>query len=263
MGERHMLPKSIKLYLAGVRSFQVDMGTTRSELEVFHHPTLERIIQGIRRLRGEPEVKERLPITRSILLAMLATFDTNTQNGATFHAAFCLAFAGFLRMGEFTWTAADRQKEFGQWHMTRGAISFGDDRIYVQLPASKTDPFRQGVKLTIATAQDEACAFKSLRRLYTNFPTPLHAPLFDTDRGFNRQRVTNVLRNTLSTLGYKGNYSGHSFRRGAATSASRSGLSEDDIMTLGRWKSDSYRLYIETDPDKVMNASQRHQRGSR
>lgn len=44
MGERHILPKSIKLYLSGVRSFQVDMGTTKGELEVFHHPTLERVI---------------------------------------------------------------------------------------------------------------------------------------------------------------------------------------------------------------------------
>lgn len=260
MGERHILPKSIKLYLSGVRSFQVDMGTTRKELEIFHHPTLERVIQGIRRLRGEPDVKERLPITRSILLDILATFNVQTQTGATFHAAFCLAFAGFLRMGEFTWSLADQQAEFGQWHMTRASITLGEDRIYVQLPASKTDPFRQGVKLTIAAADDEACALKSLRRLLTKFPTPLYAPLFSTEKGFTRQYVTNTLRHTLSQLGYRGNYSGHSFRRGAATSASRSGLSEDDIMTLGRWKSDSYRLYIQTDPEKTMSASRRHQR---
>ena len=47
MGERQILPKSIKLYLSGIRSFQVDMGTTGRELEVFHHPTLEHVIQKI------------------------------------------------------------------------------------------------------------------------------------------------------------------------------------------------------------------------
>lgn len=47
MGERRILPKSMKLYLAGVRSFQVDMETTKPELEVFYHPTLERVIQDI------------------------------------------------------------------------------------------------------------------------------------------------------------------------------------------------------------------------
>ena len=162
-------------------------------------------------------------------------------------------------MGELTWTAADQQTEFGQWHMTRAAITFGNDRLYVQLPASKTDPFRRGIRLTIATAEDNACAFKSLHRLFVKFPMPLHAPLFDTDNSFSRQRVTNVLRDTLSALGYTGNYSGHLFRRRAATSAARSDLSEEDIMMLGRWKLDSYKLYIEVDPNKTVDASQKHQ----
>lgn len=261
MGERRILPKSIKLYISGIRSFQVDMGTTGKELEVFHHPTLERVIQGIRRLRGEPDVKERLPITRPILLAMLATFDTKTQTGATFHAAFSLAFAGFLRIGEFTWSSADRQEDFGQWHMTRNSITIENKKLYVQLPASKTDPFRQGVRLSIAAAKDDGCVLRSLHRLYTSFPTALQAPLFDTNKGFTRQYVTQTLRSTLAQLGHKGNYSGHSFRRGAATWASQNGLNEDEIMTLGRWKSDSYKLYIQANPDKAVDASRRHQQG--
>lgn len=107
MGEKRILPKSIKLYLTGVRLFQVDIGATKGELEVFHHPTLERIIQDIRRLRGDSKVRERLPVTRPILLKILSLFDTATRTGATLHAAFCLAFAGFLRIGEFTWSKAD------------------------------------------------------------------------------------------------------------------------------------------------------------
>lgn len=118
--------------------------------------------------------------------------------------------------------------------MTRASITIEQDRLYAQLPASKTNPFRQGVKITIATAQDEACALQSLHKLYTKFPTPLHTPLFDTDKGFNRQYVTSVFRNTLSHLGYGGHYLGHSFRRGAATSANNSGLTENEIMTLER-----------------------------
>lgn len=85
---------------------------------------------------------------------------------------------------------------------------------------------------------------KLLRRLYTKLPASLHVPLFNAEKCFTRQCVTNTLRSTLSELGYKGRYSGRSFRRGAATSASESGLSEDDIIILGRWKSDSSKLYI-------------------
>ena len=124
-------------------------------------------------------MKEQLPITRPILLAILATFDTNTQRRATYHAAFSLAFASFLRMGEFTWSAIDQQEAFAQWHMTRAAVSFAENQIYLQLPASKTDLFRQGVKLTIAAANNKACAVNSLKNLYNRFPTSLHAPLFE------------------------------------------------------------------------------------
>lgn len=107
------------------------MGATRNELEVFHHPMLEQIIRGICRFRSEPDTKKRLPITRPVFLALLATFDTNTQRGATFHTAFWLAFAGFLRMGEFTWCEADRHDKFRLWHLTRASITFKVDRLHV------------------------------------------------------------------------------------------------------------------------------------
>lgn len=68
--------------------------------------------------------------------------------------------------------------------MTQASIIIENNRLYAQLPASKTDLFRQGVKLTITAAQDNAYALQSLRRLYTQFPTFLQTPFFDTDKGF-------------------------------------------------------------------------------
>ena len=57
-----------------------------------------------------------------------------------------------------------------------------------------------------------------------------------------------MLRDILATLDITGNYFEHSFRKDAATSARDAGLTEDRIILLGRWKSDSYKLYIETHP---------------
>ena len=56
-----------------------------------------------------------------------------------------------------------------------------------------------------------------------------------------------------------GHYSGHSFRRGAATQAHLQGLSEDDIRTLGRWKSDAYRLYIDRNVEQFLTSSRKFQ----
>ena len=58
--------------------------------------------------------------------------------------------------------------------------------------------------------------------------------------------VANV-RSALSQQGINPSiYSGHSFRRGAATAALDRGLGDATIKMLGRWKSDAYTRYIRT-----------------
>lgn len=69
---------------------------------------------------------------------------------------------------------------------------------------------------------------KLLHRLYGN-PLPHYTHRFSTPiKGFTRHYVTNIVRSALSQRGYKGKYPGDSFRRGAATLASESGLSKDE-----------------------------------
>lgn len=145
---------------------------------------------------------------------MLARLNQDTLHGATFHAAFCLAFAAFLRIGEFTHSAAElnsNSSEFQEWHITRGSIFLEKDWLELFLPASKTDPFRHGVTITVAASYDAGCAVASLHHLFWRFPFRKTAPLFNTNMGFTRQFFTNTLRQIFSDLGYTGNYAGHSF----------------------------------------------------
>ncbi|KAL2036351.1 hypothetical protein N7G274_010933 [Stereocaulon virgatum] len=112
------------------------MGYT--DLGVFHNPMLQRIIAGIRRCRGEAETKERRPITRDLLLKMLILCDRSTLAGANLYAAFCLAFAGSLRIGEFTYSADERaDPDFASWFLIRRSITLHEDRLELSLPASK------------------------------------------------------------------------------------------------------------------------------
>ena len=136
-----------------------------------------------------------------------------------------------------------------------------EDHLELTLPASKTVPFRQGITLTVAATNDEACAVCALKHLFQQWPADPASPLFESEAHSpsTRDVVTSSLRQTLKSDGIQGHYSGHSFRRGAATSAKLAGLTDDEIMLLGRWKSDSYRLYIETHPAHILAASRRHQ----
>ena len=257
---QQVAPKTIKGYLCGLRSYHVDIGYNTDVLDVFHHPMLERVIIGIKRQKGEAQTKERRPITRDLLLKLVSLFDQNTLYGATMHSAFCLAFAAFLRVGEFTYDPADRTRDFYQWHVTRDSVSLADDHLELSLPASKTDPFRRGITLHIAAAGDKACPVASFSHLFSHFPSTPRSPLFDTgEAAFTRRCVTNELQRTLKEVGIVGHYSSHSFRRGAATWARVAGLTDAEIRILGRWKSDSYRLYIDTQPHAILGMSRRLQ----
>ena len=67
------------------------------------------------------------------------------------------------------------------------------------------------------------------------------------------------LRELLLQEGVPGHYSGHSFRRGAATWAQQAGISGEDIQLLGRWTSDAYKRYIEVHPEHILGVSRRLQ----
>ena len=60
-----------------------------------------------------------------------------------------------------------------------------------------------------------------------------------------RNRFVLEVRKALSAVGIKAeDYAGHSFRVGAATTATKKGIQDPLIKTLGRWQSSAYTLYI-------------------
>jgi hypothetical protein len=140
------------------------------------------------------------------------------------------------------------------------------DRLLLTIPTSKTDPFRHGVTLTISPASDAACplaAIQNLRALTMagGGQLDLLQPLFvrPNNLPFSRDYVVRCLRLCLTHQGITGHYSGHSFRRGAATSARLAGLTDHEIQLLGRWQSDAYKRYIEVHPDQLLAISRRLQ----
>ena len=113
------------------------------------------------------------------------------------------------------------------------------------------DPFRRGITLAIAAAGPRT-------PLFSNMP-------FDTFQAndglasFDCNWVVSRLRSLLLQEGIPGHYSGHSFRRGAATWAKQVGIPDADIQILGRWKFDSYKRYIKVHPEHIFSVSRRLQ----
>ena len=81
------------------------------DLTVFHSAQLKRVVDDTRRLRDEGEIRERCLITKDVLLRLLKCFHKIIKHDTTIQAAFCLAFAVFLRVSEFTYESKDLRDE--------------------------------------------------------------------------------------------------------------------------------------------------------
>ncbi|KAF1980579.1 hypothetical protein K402DRAFT_304703, partial [Aulographum hederae CBS 113979] len=96
-------------------------------------------------------------------------------------AAFTLAFAGFLRMGEIIYTPEDLRKpvEFAARKATCGDITFLEGSIIFHLKRSKSDKRHEGVNIAIAEVGGPTCPVKTMIRLFNRDPQPLTASLFN------------------------------------------------------------------------------------
>ena len=172
--------------------------------------------------------------------------------------AICLAFFGFLRVSELTCGKIYNPAI----HLSRSDISFSPSidapvAIFVKIKASKTDPFKKGVLLTIGSSGTTICAVSALKNylLSTNYNG---GPLFQYSDGryLSRDLFTEEIRQLLGTGVYNANhYAGHGFRIDFATSAASANMPAWLIKDLGRWTSDFYERYIRTPSETLIKAS--------
>lgn len=92
--------KTLRTYVSALRSIHVDLNLPTL---VFESPHIQRLLDGAINLFSAKVKRKRLPLTRDVLLKILAP---EASRGETQHdclnanAAFSMAFAGFMRMGE-------------------------------------------------------------------------------------------------------------------------------------------------------------------
>jgi len=170
-------------------------------------------------------------------------------------AAFTLAFAGSLQVGEFTSKPGgkDLGHTFWTWVLTKGSIKTRASRRYLEvaLPASTTEPFRNGINPEIATRYDNTCPVSAMKPyLASDTHRASHEPLFCNGRYqqlvFTREYVILKLYQLANMAGLEqGMYNRHSFSRGATRLAAEVRISDSEMKTLGRWRCEAYKRYIE------------------
>ena len=224
------------------------------------HLKFEQFLKGIKRLKSRPADKH-LPITPFVPSRICGVLDRwpHDKDNIMFWAACCLGFFAFLRSGEFT------VPSLASFDPSRHLTTEVDDvanpsMLFVYLKSSKCDQSRLGVTLCMGKTDSHLCQVAAIlvyMAVRGTSPGPLF--VFQDATPLTQSELVSCLRSTLAMAGLDcSNYSGHSFRIGAATTAAASGLRDAMIQTLGKWSSDSYKRYIRLSPQELASYSRSH-----
>lgn len=226
-----------------------------------HMSRLQLTLRGIRKLHSSPTL-HRLPLTADMLHKVGHAVHKGMYGvklDSALWAAICLGFFGALRCGEFT-VSKQTDREFLRVNdiVFKQDIKLRTDHVVLNIRSSKTDPFRQGCHLVLFATGKFLCPYTAIRHhLAVRHWPPPHAPLLSVadELPLTKTEFLNYLHGALTRAGLsQDGISGHSLRKGFATSAAAAGIEDNLISTMGRWKSDCYKLYIRTPLSTVLSA---------
>lgn len=219
------------------------------DTSVFDSPRLKNMFKGIARVHGNRTVAPRRQLTFDVLDSIIPYCDKSFDD-TCLKTALCVAFAAFLRGGDFTYSGWGTIEQATK--PTRAAVQFHQGYATITLPRTKTEDTPTTIR--ILETRRSSCPVTSLKDLFERFPAPDHAPLFArwypsaplegkgyfTAPHFAAQMEGLLLRAGIDPKGF----SNHSIRRGAAQSAADAGLNKNDIQILGRWKGEAVLKYV-------------------
>ncbi|XP_056122442.1 uncharacterized protein LOC130100837 [Rhinichthys klamathensis goyatoka] len=250
---------SIKSYLSGIQFFhKLIHGAPSPEI---NNSQTSLLIKGIQRSQPtRPDTRQ--PITLDILTKCIHTLRSGYRSlntSRTLDAMFILAFFGFLRCSELAITSRFDPKI----HPNISDLSVLDsETISFLIKQSKTDQTKKGHFIYIFNLSSPIQPFQTILaylQLRNSHAKSHLEPLFidDSNKPVTRFWFQKHLKSVLQLSGIPAeNFSSHSFRIGAATSAAQKGLSQQQIQALGRWSSDAFQTYIRTNRFHIQKAHQ-------
>ena len=153
-------------------------------------------------------------------------------------AAACMCFFGFMRVGELV-VPSDSGFDSSH-HLAVGDVLVNNQTspsyLVVSVKASKTDPFRQGIRIHLGRTYNKLCPLVAILTYMVKRGTS-DGPFFrfEDGRHLPRDRFVTAVHTTLvASVTNLSHYARHSFRIGAATNAANSSLQDSFIKTLGQ-----------------------------
>ena len=205
-------------------------------------------LHGIKRkLSATGNRKPCMPIT-IVLLKQIKSYIMSTYPNLVdqrmLWTASTLAYFGFPWSSEYT--SPSKSKYHKSSTLQLQDVTLEESRILVEVKATKTDPFREGITLSIAKTGTSVFPVRAIKK-YCQVCPKGRGPFFQTalKQYLTRAMMSQLIKDTLKAGNLDNNsFSSHSFRIRAATTAASAGIPDRTIRTLGQWSSDCYCRYI-------------------
>lgn len=196
------------------------------------HPAIQKTLIGIMRLHGKPKEKAR-PLALEDLLIIVNTLEQeNSFTSFRDNALLQLGYFGAFRRSELVAIQFEH-------------IEFKNEGIDILIPQSKTDQENEGQYCCIPFGKKPLCPVTGLKNWLDVSRIKQGAIFCEIKKGDKLKEqplsplsVNYILKKRAQECGlsYANQLSGHSLRRGLATTATLAGANLSAIMRQGRWK---------------------------
>lgn len=229
-------PSTILTYLAGINYYHKLHGWQDFQNSFIIQKTLE----GCKR---KPRDKDaRAPISIQILCEICKVLPAvcyNRSESCLFHALYTMAYFGLFRISELVSTN-------GSLPLMATDVKLIEDKLHITLRHSKTN--QRSIPVIIKLPREPnvtVCPVQAFAN-YLEFQVPGGLLFRHADGSpVTRQQFSGVLAKCIHKTKFAaGHYRSHSFRIGRATDLAMQGLQNEQIMILGRWRSDCFKSYI-------------------
>lgn len=229
-------PSTIATYIAGINYYHKLHGWGDFQNSFVIQKTLE----GCRRKARAKD--SRAPISLGILkeiCKVLPEVCYNDFETCLFKALFTMAYFGLFRVSELVYSK-------GSVPLLKTDVVSSNRGLCITLRRHKTN--QSGSPLVIKLPRESDISICPVRAFdkYTELCQSDNLLFCHRDGSYvSRQQFSGVLGKCIAKTKYRaGHYRSHSFRIGRATDLAGQGVSNQQIMTMGRWRSECFKTYV-------------------
>nr|XP_056703111.1 integrase/recombinase xerD homolog [Euleptes europaea] len=187
--------------------------------------------------REAPSIRDvRRPVTLDMLqriVRLLPSLCNSRYEATLFEAAFSLAFFGAFRLSELV---AQSRHDLTSRALLLGDICLHNSTLTIVVRRSKTDQVGKGMSVRLHKATTvRPCPIRALKRFLAIRPHIKGCLLIHADyTPLTRYQFISVFKASVGSMGFPtSDFSGHSFRIGAATQAAGEGMAVSQIQAIG------------------------------